>query len=398
MWSNKNAVKIINIGALLCFLLIHASAKDSSIVVTVKNDLKISRMNEVIVLRWNNLKEVISTDDPTKIIVVDERTKERPVSQIIYSDKNNTPADLIFISNFRAKEIKNFVIKVDSGEQKPVQSLTDARFMVPREDVAWENDRIAFRIYGPALAKDVNNGIDVWTKRVHYLIVEKWYKGDEDTGTSRISYHEDHGEGADFFSVGRTLGAGGCSMYKNDSLYQPGVFEKYKIIATGPIRSIFELTYKPVQIGAMNISETKRITLDAGSNLNRIEVTYSSDSAGGSVPFAAGIVKRKGVSSFIDKKNRCVSLWGSTNEKEENGSLGTGIVMTKEFFNGFKEDSTHILVLGAVELGKTAAYYSGAGWTRSGDFNSAEDWNKYLKEFSQRLASPLKKMRVIGKK
>jgi pectinesterase len=302
------------------------------------------------------------------------------------------------MSDFMPGEYKKFIIKVDSSERKPVQSLTYAGFMVPREDVAWENDRIAFRIYGPAMAKDVNNGIDVWTKRVRYPIVEKWYKGDEDTGTSRISYHEDHGEGADFFSVGRTLGAGGCSIYKNGSLYQPGVFEKYKIIATGPFRSIFELTYKPVQFEGKSISETKRITLDAGSNLNKIEVTYSCDSAAGSIQFAAGIVKRKDVSSFIDKKNRCVSLWGPTNEKEVNGSLGTGIVMSKEFFNGIKEDSTHILMLGSVELGKTAVYYAGAGWTRSSDFKSAEDWNNYLQEFSQRLASPLKVMRVLSKK
>jgi hypothetical protein len=46
MRSDKNAVKIISIGALLCFLLIHASAKESSIVIIVQNDLKkISRIN-----------------------------------------------------------------------------------------------------------------------------------------------------------------------------------------------------------------------------------------------------------------------------------------------------------------------------------------------------------------
>jgi hypothetical protein len=46
-------------------------------------------------------------------------------------------------------------------------------------------------------------------------------------------------------------------------------------------------------------------------------------------------------------------------------------------------------VLGNAELNKSMTYYAGAGWTRSGDFRNADDWNKYLKEFSLRVMSPL---------
>ncbi len=327
--------------------------------------------------------------DPTRTRVIDAKTDNELVTQVIYKDHDGTPEELIFCSDFKAKETRQFIIETWNKGPKTAESLTDVRFMIPREDIAWENDRIAHRIYGPAFAKELNNGIDVWTKRVRYPIIEKWYRGDEAADSSRISYHEDHGEGADFFAVGGSLGAGSCALYKDDSLYQPGVFVTYKILATGPIRAMFEVVYKPVHFDGKNISEVKRITLNAGTNLSKIEVTYRCDSLQGVLPFTAGIVKRKGVMGYTDKENHWISLWGQTDEKIENGSLGTGIVMTKETFSGIKEDNVHMLILGAVEPGKTATYYAGAGWTRSGDFNNSEDWNNYLKEFSQRVGSPL---------
>ena len=68
-----------------------------------------------------------------------------------------------------------------------------ARF-VPKadDDVAWENDRIAFRVYGPSLAKKqkTGSGIDVWVKSTRSLVIDRWYKADD--------YRRDHGEGLDF--------------------------------------------------------------------------------------------------------------------------------------------------------------------------------------------------------
>jgi pectinesterase len=329
------------------------------------------------------------TLDPATICILDVKTTEELTTQMVDKDQNGTPEEVIFLSSFKAKETKQFIIEIlCNKDSKSIRPLTYVGYMIPREDIAWENDKNAYRIYGPMLAKDVNNGIDVWAKRVRSLIIEKWYKGDEATGSNRISYHEDHGEGADFFDVGRTLGAGSCALFRDDSLYQPGVFATYKILATGPLRAMFEVTYKPVQFAGKNISEVKRITLDAGCNLNKMEVMYTCSSLKGRVPFAAGLVKRKGVTTYSDTENQWISLWGLTNEKEENGSLGTGVVMTNEIFSGTKEDSVHVLLLGTAELGIPSTYYTGASWTRRGDFNNADEWNNYLKEFSQRLESP----------
>ncbi len=383
-------MKMMAVVVIWCGVMVtDLTAKDLRIIVTVTNPLNLERQNEIVVLQWNQLIEKCPMLNPDKLYIFEPKTQEEAISQIIDADQNGTPEEMIFLSHFKPREKKIFVITSSNKKLKAVQPLTDVRYMLPREDVAWENDRIAHRIYGPAMAKDVNNGIDVWTKRVRYPIIEKWYRDDEAPDSIRVSYHEDHGEGADFFNVGRTLGAGSCALTYGDSLYQPGVFASYKILATGPIRAMFEVSYNPVRLGDKNISEVKCITLDAGSNLSAIEVTYRCDSSTGMVSFAAGIVKRKGVVSTLDSTHRWVGLWGPTNEKEENGSLGTGIVLTKRTYTGIKENDVHVLMLGTIELGTTATYYTGAGWTRSGDFAVEKDWNRYLEEFVRRIEHPM---------
>jgi hypothetical protein len=381
--------KITILTELMFVVSVCCFSQGTKLVVTATNSLKLYRQSETIAITWTEIKQLALIVEPGKIQVYDAKHDKKLVTQFIDIDQNGTADEMIFQSDFQPEETKTFIVETVKENQTAVQTLTDARFMVPREDVAWENDRIAFRMYGPALAKEVNNGFDVWVKRVRYPIIEKWYKGDEAAGAAKISYHVDHGEGADFFDVGRTLGDGSCALYKNDSLYQPGVFTKYKIISTGPIRAMFEVAYNSINYDGKMISEIKRISLDAGSNLNKIEVTYQCDSASGMIPFAAGIVKRKGVTTYSDAENRWVSLWGQTNKAEENGFLGTGIVMTKEAFKEIKENNVHVMTIGVTAIGKTVVYYAGAGWTRSGDLKTVEEWNNYLKEFSQRINTPL---------
>lgn len=55
-----------------------------------------------------------------------------------------------------------------------------ARLFVPerKDDFAFENDKVAFRIYGPALKDSKeNSGIACWLKRVDSPIIDKWYRG-----------------------------------------------------------------------------------------------------------------------------------------------------------------------------------------------------------------------------
>ena len=297
--------------------------------------------------------------------------------------------ELLFQSDFAPGERKEFIVTGVTAADTAVVSRVAGMFVLPREDYAWENDRIAYRMYGPALASEVNNGIDVWTKRVRTLVVAKWYREAASGPPGHDSYHTDRGEGADFFDVGRSLGAGGCALWEGGRVRQPGVFSTWEKLGGGPLRTEFELTYNPVEISGVKFTERVRIALDAGENLNRVTVTFESPVAGGELTAACGLVKRSGTAVSSDSASGWMGLWGATNADPVNGSLGTGIVFPPSALLRFADDSVHALALVRAARGKPFTYYAGAGWTRSGDFASAAEWNAYLARKSARVASPL---------
>jgi pectinesterase len=234
---------------------------------------------------WQALREANPAVQPWPLAVYEGRT--RLPAQSVDLDGDGTIDQLLFQVQVRPHEVRKFVVRNTYGGS-PTSPLTDARFVLPREDIGWESDRIAFRMYGPALASEVGNGFDVWTKRVHYPIVEKWYRANEGRTGGKDTYHEDRGEGADFFAVGRTLGAGSCALLDSGRLALPGVFSSYRIISPGPLRAIFRVTYLRGTFRGVPFREDKTVSIDAGSNLNRVEVVYSGIASGKRVGGAVG--------------------------------------------------------------------------------------------------------------
>jgi pectinesterase len=259
-----------------------------------------------------------------------------------------------------------------------------------RDDMAWENDRIAFRTYGVGLAKYeplVSSGIDVWVKSVRVPVLDKWY-----AKKAPASYHHDTGEGADFFDVGPTLGAGGVAVWKNDTLYRPPNFTGWKIIADGPVRAIFEMRHPAFDAGGARVSVTRRISLDAGQNLSRAVTTFHSED-GAAIPYAIGLVKRAGVVGSESSAQRWAWLaeWGPVDHKNGgHGELGTAVVIPSAEVRDWKETADHYLAVSEARSGQPVVEYIGAGWTGSGDFTDVRDWWRYLDEAAARIDSPVR--------
>ena len=91
-----------------------------------------------------------------------------------------------------AGEEEAVVAEQETSEQKV---MAYGRFVPEREDdFTWENDKVAFRVYGPnSSGAGPVSGVDPWFKKVDYAIVDKWY-AEHFEGQS---YHEDNGEGHD---------------------------------------------------------------------------------------------------------------------------------------------------------------------------------------------------------
>ena len=90
------------------------------------------------------------------------------------------------------------------------------------------------------------SGVDVWCKRTRRLVVNDWYMTD--------TYHDDHGEGADFYSAGRTRGCGGTGLWRDGKLYTSRNFRKSRVLAAGPLRLVFELQYDPFDAGGASVA------------------------------------------------------------------------------------------------------------------------------------------------
>jgi len=376
--------------AALLFAPLLARAQSSTAEFTVRavNRLATARPDETIGIPWTTVRGAVPSAAAGQLRVRDAGSGLEIPSQAVDDDGDGTTDELIFQSTFAPHETRRFIV-----EARAPAPVADTRVYAahesPRDDVAWESDRIGYRIYGQGLWKvdSLNSsGVDVWVKRVRTPIVDKWYAKGHD------EYHHDNGEGADFFDVGESLGAGGTGIWRNDSLYRALNFKSWRIIANGPVRTIFELTYQPFNAGGLRVSEVKRIALDAGHNLNHVVSTFKSDGSATDIPWVSGIVKRPGVVGSESKANDWAWLaeWGPILPKDGgHGELGIGILLPRSAVADWKETSTHYLVLSHAKSGVPVDYYIGAGWTDSGDFRDVRDWWHYLDDQAKRIATPI---------
>jgi hypothetical protein len=260
---------------------------------------------------------------------------------------------------------------------------TYCRFIPERmDDFAWENDRVAFRVYGPKcrqLAEDgnpgglISSGIDCWLKRVDYLIIDKWYRKGETGG----SYHHDDGEGLDNFHVGVSRGCGGTAIRYNGEFIVSENFSDWEIVENGPSRSIFRLKYKPVTVDGKPVSETKTITINAGDNFFRCDVEFESELKMDTLAIGLTLHQNKGQTASSPEG------WIAYREPIDDSEICMGAFVNKNDLLGHiktetaKPDWNHFWLLASLKDNK-ATYYAGFTWKKSGQFQSAEEWEKYL--------------------
>ena len=169
-------------------------------------------------------------------------------------------------------------------------------------------------------------------------------------------------------------------------------YKTWKVVANGPIRAIFELTYETWDASGVFVAETKRFTVDAGHNLDRIDSTFAVAGAK-EITIAVGLNKKpadKGqdekISTTPTAGNGSITQWIV---QKTNGDLGTAIILPTEAFGGFTEDASNQLALAKVAAGGTLTYYAGAGWSKAGDFTSEQAWSDYVAACAQRARAPV---------
>jgi hypothetical protein len=321
--------------------------------------------------------------------VTDREANRVLLSQAIDNDGDGAIDELIFQADFEPKQSRTFAIAEAIGRMPPDQSKVFGRFVPERyDDFAWENDRIAFRMYGPTLETVPNetggSGIDVRVKRGGGLVLDEWYKRYRSGGA-----HRDIGDGADLYKVGLLRGCGGTAIWLDEKLHYAKGFRQHKVIANGPIRFIAELTYEPWQVGDRKVWEVKRITLDAGDNLNHFHSTFKSE-GDAELTVAIGLQKHQlPGTSATNREQGWIRYWDPA-DPEPNGNIGAGALMDTKQIAEIKDLPDHVLILTKTRPGQPVSFWAGAGWDKSGDFADVAAWDAYLQQFARRIASPIK--------
>lgn len=378
--------------------------------VVLHNDARLARPAETIVLPFADVKRALPDVAFDQIIVRNDRGAIIPSQVTAMKHMHRGPAeydDLIFQVDFSAGDSREMVtIETSATPQPPFPSKVFARYVPERyDDIAWENDLTAHRAYGPALTqpsatKDqmTSSGLDLWTKKVPYLIVDRWYRKGHD------GLHADTGEGLDFYEVGRNRGVGGTGIWNGNQLFVSGNWQQYHIHANGPVRAIFDLTYEPWDAGnGVKVSETKRFIVDAGQQLDEVRSTFDFTPAVGSdgtLTIAIGVTEHPSAADVQlkrDERGKFLAVWEAYKNDPTHGELGTAVLLAPGAkFAGFARTTPpergrpDSLLLVKVKPGETIRYFAGGAWKPAGKLATAAEWNTYLTARSARLAAPIR--------
>lgn len=382
-----------------------------SVNVTVANSSSISRDKEIVEVSMEKISAKLNLSKDAQIIVVDKKGEQVPY-QITYDKK------LIFPASVKAKSSVQYAIK--AGTPKKYATVAYGKKYPERvDDVAWENDRIAFRTYGPALQATGEQayGYDIWVKRASNLVVENRYAMELDKATNekikslattdpaaskalreKTSYHFDHGNGLDFYKVGPTLGAGTSAFLVDGKLVYPYCYATQEVLDNGPLRFTVKLVYKPLNIKGNSVTETRIISLDEGSQLNKAQISFSNMKE--TLPLVTGIVLHTGSKDYSASAQKGYIAYADPKDAE-NGQIYVAAVFPKAVkeaklmpFTGdeavkIKDGADgHVAAISNYVPGSKFTYYFGAGWNKWG-FKTSAEWYKYVSEYAQKVRTPL---------
>ena len=362
-------------------------AAGGSLKVTVANPLPQERLRQTIELTAQDLLP-LGQRDLAKVHLKDEAGAEM-LCQAVDTDFDayHRPDIVIFQADFAPKQTRTFT--VSSGQRQVYtkdQFKAHGRFVRERfDDFAWENDRVAHRMYGKAVEtwageSLTSSAVDIWSKRVPAMIIDEWYMVD--------NYHVDSGQGADFYTAGTTRGCGGTGLWAAGKLWVSRNFVDSRVLANGPIRVMFELVYEAYDVNGAKVAEIKRITLDAGQNLSCFRNSYQPTGATGPLTCAIGLKKVAGESKQTDASEGWLAVWEKMEKNQ--GMQGVALIVEPKDLVQETSDAANTLLLVKTGPDNTVSYWTGFAWDKAGQFSTEAAWKAYVQQFAQGLRAPLK--------
>ena len=402
---------------LLTFLFLLATLMNAAdqVTITVSNPIPSARM-EMVEVDVAVLQKKLQTGKD--FVVTDADGREIP-SQVTHDQK------LIFQVGVAGKGKSLYYVQKGTPQKYEVKAK--GRLFTERQDeFGWENDCVAYRVYGHGGAV----GYDFFNKSTPELMLDYWYASEQNQEMRSVSqqlrergyadladqvynafcYHIDHGKGMDCYTVGPTLGGGANALLKEDgSLFMPQCYKTFEILDQGPLRFTVCFTYPEQEFNGEKVTETRTISLDAGSQFNRVTIAYQGLSkpvkmAAGTVihqsnPSAYVLSQENGYMGYEDLGDPSVYNAKYRDElAKQMGKIYIGLLFPeKDITTTYQQRENgiatgHILGISTYQPNMTYTYYFGSGWDKNPNtgFHSLTDWEAHLSHAAISVRNPLK--------
>ncbi len=375
-----------------------------SMTVTISNPSSTER-RDVVELDAEKVFEKLNIAGGRQFIVLDGDNVEQPYQ--LTSDGK------VLVQAFVGPTAST-TLTLTTGEPRVARLDVNGRIYPNREDdLSWETDKNAWRMYGPKMHGKGVTGFDTFAKNVTYPILDALYqseltsygingqlqkqgRGNEWAQIHRdvYTYHRNRGEGMDAYTVGKTLGAGAPTIMNGTEMSLPDVYETAQITENGPLRfSVIEQMFEHD-----GIKETRTISQDKGQHMAQVTVDYDGVADGTMV--ASGIVVHKSqpTAYVINRKTGYVAVADALDTPQgQNGQLYIACLFPEKMktlrYIPLEQETAggvgHVVGETAYRQGQPFTYYAGTAWSKY-DVTSMSVWESILTDFSIKLKQPLK--------
>lgn len=252
-----------------------------------------------------------------------------------------------------------------------------------------EGERNAYRVY-----MDNRQSVDLYSKNTPRLELDE-------TGFYTTREQLAKGYGRDVLWAGNSVALGSFRGWRNEApaLIDTVLTRAQRIVTTGPIRSVIEVTDRAWQINGRKVDMTQRYTMTAGQPGVEVEIRLSPD--GAKELYCTGVQKLMTDNVGAISPDGWAWSWGSNLPDkampELTDTLGLGIYVPAPYLASVREDELNYLTLLRPDRDGAIRYFFTAGALRTeGNPTSAEAWSKAVEAWKDELCNPVK-VKVLKK-
>ncbi len=381
-----------------CERIRHLDLTDRTLTITITNPTDDNRC-DVVELSQDSVFGRLGIAPCRQITVLDGEGDETPY-QLTHDGK-------LLLQAF-ARPRATCAYHIIYGRPKDYRLYSNGRIYPDREDdLAFENDKTAWRLYGPRSKPQNVSGFDVFAKNAPEPVLDRLYQSElasyalndrlkrqgrgaewQTIHRNKFTYHRNHGQGMDAYTVGHTLGAGAPALLIDGHISIPDVYDQADILDNGPLRFTVRETLNTSGHG----TETRLISLDKGTHLASCTVSY--DSLTGPTQVCSGIILHDTDKphTAVSKKAGYIAYADPLDSPDgQNGQLYLACLYPEKpkKLGIINDDSgRHIAGQTTIRPGQSFHYLFGAAWSRY-DTPTMDVWESLLTGYARNLKSPL---------